>query len=226
MERHRRIAVAFLAAAFLLASCSDDGAGEASAEDIEPIDDAEHETDPEVEPEPEPEPVEEPEPEPAEVDITVVPDEITEEYVDAVLAELEGLYLEAYVAFQDEDEPNIAVTDRLGSAFTVPEYELRLQQFVDIADAGYPGYQLADDAFARVHDVQQILVATPTCIYAETLLDVSGAVVDAGEAQPAFVELGPRDVERFEDLNPTPWVIHGFPLGDLDALREARPCGE
>jgi hypothetical protein len=224
MERHRRIAVAFLAAAFLLASCSDDGAGEASAEDIERIDDAEPETDPEVEPEPEPEPVEEPEPEPAEVDITVVPDQITEEYVGAVLAELEGLYLDAYVAFRVADEPNIEATDRLGSAFANAQYAARLNEFVEFASEDYEGLQPAANARPRAHIVEEIHDLSDDCVYVETLMDVSGVVVGAGAPQVTFVELGPREVERVVDLNSTPWLIHGLPIGELAELREVRPC--
>jgi hypothetical protein len=226
MERHRRIAVAFLAAAFLLASCSDDDAGEASAEDIEPIEDAEPETEPEVESEPKPEPVEdpEPEPEPAEVDITVVPDEISEEYIEAVLAELEGLYLDAYVAFRVADEPNIEATDRLGSAFANAQYAARLNEFVEFASEDYEGLQPAANARPRAHIVEEIHDLSDDCVYVETLMDVSGVVVGAGAPQVTFVELGPREVERVVDLNSTPWLIHGLPIGELAELREVRPC--
>lgn len=232
MERHKRIVAASLAAVLLLAACSE-ADPEASAEGIEAIEEpqpdvddsgpepVEEEAAPPLEPDPEPEV----EPGPTEIDITVVPDEITEEYVEAVLVELEGLYSEAYILFQEADEATIDVTDRLGAAFTESEYRARLRQFTDIAEAGYPGYQRLGAAAPRTHEVQRILDSSATCVYAETLLDVSGVRVDAGAPQASFVELGPPDLEPFEQLNPTPWVVHEFPSGELGELLESRPCG-
>jgi hypothetical protein len=49
--------------------------------------------------------------------------------------------------------------------------------------------------------------------------------VDSGDPQASFVELGLPDLEPFEQLNPTPWVVHDFPGGELAELVEARPCG-
>lgn len=226
MERHKRIVASALAAVLLLAACSD-GDPEGSAEGVEAIEpqpDAD-ESDPERAEDGAPAVEAAPEPEPAEIDVTVVPDEITEEYVEAVLVELEGLYSEAYILFQATDEATIEVTDRLGAAFTESEYRTRLRQFTDIAEAGYPGYRRVDAAAPRTHEVQRILDSSATCVYAETLLDVSGVRVDAGDPQASFVELGLPELEPFEQLNPTPWVVHEFPSGALAELVESRPCG-
>jgi PBP1b-binding outer membrane lipoprotein LpoB len=232
MERHRRIAVAFLAAAFLLASCSDDGAREASAEDIERIDDAEPETDPEVEPEPEPEPVEEPKPEPelAEVDITVVPDQITEEYVDAVFRELELHYAEALEELRRNDgEMNIEVTDRLGEIF---DNEDALRQNIEIFQAAaaddFSGIREADALGPRDRLTLRIISSSAECIYAETSVDPSPIVLQPEGEIVNFVQLRPKIVERPVVLNRSSWVFARVttPLdpADRDDIAENDPC--
>jgi hypothetical protein len=233
MERHQRIVAASLAVVLLLAACSD-GDPEASAGGIEAIeepqpDPAESDPEPEddeaasaVDPEPEVEPG--PEPGATEIDITVVPDEITEEYVEAVLVELERLYIESYIAFREAQEPTIDVTDSLGSAFTNRQYTARLGQFIDLREAGFAGFRSAAEAGPRRHAVESVIDQSDVCIFAETRMDLSGVLVDPPAPEVTFVELGPPDGERFEELNQTPWVIHALPTGDHGELREGRPC--
>ena len=227
MERHKRIVAASLAVALLLAACSD---GDGAAEGVQPIeepqaDPGEPEPDPvDEDPEPEVEPAPDAEPEPADIDITVVPDEITEEYVEAVLAELERLYSEAYVAFREAGEPTIEVTDNLGSAFTDRQHTARLAQFVDLQEMEFEGFQSSPDAGPRRHSVEKVLDQGEACIYAETLMDLKGILVDPPEPEITFVELGPLEGDRVRNLSTTPWVIHALPVGDSGQLREVRPC--
>jgi hypothetical protein len=232
MERHKRLAAAVVAAGLLLAACSADPANEASAEDIQPIEEPQPEAvEPESEPDPDPpDPDPEPEPEASEIDITVVPDEITEEYVEAVFVELETLYAEAVAELRRNDgELNIEVTDRLGEIFDNDE---ALGQNIEIFQAsaanGFSGVRDADDIRPRVRQVVRLMSSDSACIYAETSLDPSPVVLDAEGGVVNFVQLLPKVVERPVVMNATPWVFARvttpFDPADNDDIAENDPC--
>ena len=159
-----------------------------------------------------------------EVDVTVIPDVITEEYVEAVLAELEQLYADALRELILAGEPTIEVTDRLGSAFVEEQYTARLEQFLSLQDAGFPEIAEANRIRPRQHSVLALIELGDNCLYVETSLDVSGVFDDERELQSSFVELGMPDREVITNLNPTPWMIHGLPVGEYSQLEERRPC--
>jgi hypothetical protein len=235
MERHKRLAAAVVAAGLLLAACSADPANEASAEDIQPIEEPQPEAvEPESEPDPDPpDPDPEPEPEASEIDITVVPDEITEEYVEAVFVELETLYAEAVAELRRNDgELNIEVTDRLGeifdNEFTLPT---NLRIFNDAADAGFPNIREPERIGPRLRTVVSLFSADESCVYAETDLNSELLVVEAPVSdQKNYVELLPKTVERPVVLNRTPWVYGRVlvPADEADHITftENNPCSD
>ncbi len=159
-----------------------------------------------------------------EVDVTVVPEEITPEYVEAVLAELEQLYADALRELMLAGEPTIEVTDRLGSAFIEEQYASRLQQFLELLGAGFPEIAEPSQLEPRIHTGVELLDVTDVCVYSQTVLDVGGVFGGVREPQVAFVEIGLPDRGVVNDRNPTPWMIHGLPVGAPDELRERRPC--
>lgn len=194
---------------------SDDGRSEADAS----------RTDPDAEPEEgESEGDAEVEPDRAEVDVSVIPDEITPEYVEAVLAELEQLYADALRELMLAGEPTIEVTDRLGSAFSEPQYQARLEELLEIVQQDQGRLAEPEDFRARQHQVIDLLHADRSCIYVETDLDASGIVTGSQDPLRSFALLGSPDVERPNNRNPTPWIIYSLPVGEADQLREANPC--
>lgn len=159
-----------------------------------------------------------------EIDVTVIPDEITPAYVEAVLAELEQLYADALRELILAGEPTIEVTDRLGSAFVEAEYQPRLSQFLELEEDGFSGIASAESLRPRVHSDALIMDLSVDCIYAETTLDLSGVFDEEIPVEVSFVQLGLPDREVVNNLNPTPWMVHAFPVGDDDEMRERRPC--
>ena len=159
-----------------------------------------------------------------EVDVTVIPDVITEEYVEAVLAELEQLYADALRELILAGEPTIEVTDRLGSAFVEEEYALRLEQFIELADLGFPELASPELLEPRAHTEVSILDWDRDCVYAQSTLDVSGVFSAYIPPQMSFVELGLPDREVVTNLNKTPWMVHAFPVGGDTEIGERTPC--
>ena len=162
----------------------------------------------------------------SEIDVTVIPDEITPEYVEAVLAELEQLYADALRELMLAGEPTIEVTDRLGSAFSEPQYQARLDEFLEIFSEERQILAEPEDLTPRRHEVQVLHEASDDCIYVETIADGSGISRLDLEPVPAFVLLGPPDVERPGNRNETPWIIYSMPLGDVEELRADTPCSQ
>jgi len=159
-----------------------------------------------------------------EVDVTVVPEEITPEYVEAVLAELEQLYADALRELMLAGEPTLEVTDRLGSAFIEDEYGPRLSQFITLSEDDFPGIASEESLVSRTHSDAVIIDSSPDCIYAETVLDVSGVLEGQRPVEVSFVRLGLPDREVSSNRNPTPWMVHAFPVGVDDELRGLSPC--
>ena len=160
------------------------------------------------------------------IDVTSVPDTITPAYVQAVLAELEALYAGALASHVAAGEPTLETTTKLGSAFAEPAYDGRLQHFIRIGREGFVEIADADRIRPRTHTDVRLLAVAEDCVYAETRLDVSPVRKDPRPLVESFVHLGPRDREIFDDVNPTPWLIHKMPGGDPEVLRELDPCAE
>jgi hypothetical protein len=209
-------------------SGSDDGDG------IEPIDapgPADDEVDgTEVVDEPEavedPDPALDDEPDPApEIDITVIPDEITLDYVDAVLVELERLYAEAIVLTMEAGEPSLGASDRLRSAFSSEQFELRLTELYDLAGSDFVGFALPNEVSPRRHHELEIIDLGASCIWVQSRIDYSGLAGEPIPRDDAFLKLEVEDKSVLvSDESVTPWVISSIPFEHSTEDVEVVPC--
>ncbi|MCC5947086.1 MAG: hypothetical protein JJT89_01410 [Nitriliruptoraceae bacterium] len=216
------------ALALLLAACNG-GDDEQAIEPIPPPDTAEDDDpdepddpEPELEEEPEPDPEPDPEPEPNGVDVTVIPDEITPEYVEAVLFELETLFAESFAEFGEAGEVTPRAADVLDAAFSDEQAVARISALAQREDGDR--FLGVDDIEPRGHSVVELLDTADGCVYAETLIDPSGLTGQAETEITAFVLLRPPDNIRTQNLNPTPWVFWSIAGGDPEDSRERQPC--
>lgn len=231
MHRTLRWAIVGLLSMAVAFGCSnpDDGEGiepidpTGSADD--PVDDTEVADEPEASEDPDPAPDPGPDP-PAEIDITVIPDEITLEYVDAVLVELERLYAEAAQFAASEGQISVEVADRISSVFGRERSNDAYAVFQAIAESDGALLVAAASFSARSYRALEILDESRGCLWVETIGDQSGVYVDAPEPQPTFILLRETDSEPFRNLNQTPWVYHAQRVGAESELREAAPCAD
>jgi hypothetical protein len=217
----RRLGVAAAAALLVLAGCGGDDEPEPIGGDEAAPDEGADPT--ELDPEGD---LDGDEGEEEEIDVTVVPDEITEDYVEAVLAELEQIRYEALVKFRENDgELTIEVMDMTASVFTAEEVEHERDDLESLAAGGYEGLRDTQDmrpvepAVIAIHDV------TEQCLFAETRVSFEGLLEEAPEARSRLYHLVTQERELVEDYNPTPWVIVRTPA-DVETSREERPCTE
>jgi hypothetical protein len=162
--------------------------------------------------------------EPEDVDVTVVPDEITEGYVEAVLAELEEIRYEALVEFREnDDELTIEVADLTASAFTADEVEYERLGLEEMADRGWDGHLPVDQLRPFAPEVDEILQATDECVFVETTISREVLLEDPPEPSPRLYHLVLKDRELVEDYNPTPWVISRIPA-NVEHWRQEQPC--
>ncbi len=160
----------------------------------------------------------------SDVDITTVPEEITVEYVQAVLDELERIYAEALVIMMEEGELTLEVSDRLGEIFAQRQVDLRRQEFIDAADAGFPDMRPPDEIELRRREVVEILDEEAECLYVEVLAHDASFFRDTRDPITSFVVLRPPTVARPVEINPTNWVYSTLAIGEASELREETPC--
>jgi hypothetical protein len=227
MHRAIRAAAVGIVAAALAFGCTnpDDGV-------VEPIDapvpDEDSGDNVEVEPEPDaaedtdPEPESDVDPEP-EIDISVIPDEITVEYVDAVLVELERLYAEAAQIAASDDQLSTAVTDRLNSVFSRELAERRRIEFGELLNSE-TGFRTAGELEPSWFDVSEVLQATSTCVWTVGSQDLSRVFAAGPGPRTTFALLGPKTEGLVVDMNPTQWAYRQVGVGDETDLRQERPC--
>lgn len=158
------------------------------------------------------------------VDITTVPDEITVEYVQAVIDELERIVAEALIIMMEEGELTIEVTDRIGEIFATDQLSLRTQELTETAETGFSGLREQGDLRPRVRRVQELIDANSDCIYAESRVDERGLFEDGDADAVSFVVLRRPEVDRGLGINESTWVYASLAIGDESELRNQRPC--
>ena len=236
----RGIASITAIAAVMLAGCTSDADTAGEVQDIREAPGASAEDEPSAEPEAA-EPGDEaasaeappeadddgelPPPDP-EIDVTTVPDDITVEYVQAVVDELERIYAEAVVLMMEEGELTIEITDRIGEIFAVRQLDVRRTEFTETAEEGFPGMQPPDKIETRRRIVQDILDQGEGCLYVETVTSDQAFFVDAVEPIEVYVLLEAPTVERPVDINPTPWVYGALGVGEQSEMKAVTPCSE
>lgn len=199
----RRMLAACLAAAVTLAGCAGDDAPD-GASTAPPI---AAPTPTESSPTPEPTATE------AGVDVTTVPDEITPEYVDAVMVELDELEVSAYRHVADEGEFGEAYYAAILSLWSEDAGPRTADSYA--RNLGVDGIQDAPQVWDT--EVVELIEATPTCVYFEARQDRNLAwteeVWDQGEQLWIVLERGATT-----DLNPTGWrAVHMAPGTPPDA---------
>lgn len=234
MQRGWKRVVAVLSAVLLVSGCA---ASEDPDGAVEPIDAPASDADdaggaedadaaPELDAAPEVDdaaPAEDPAASP-EVDISVVPDEITLEYVDAVLVELERLYAEAAEIAAADNDLTVEVADRISSIFGGDRASDAYAVFRAIAESDGQLLVDPDELSTRTYNSVSILDWSADCLWVETVGDQSGVYVDAPAPQPTFVLLRQMTSRPARNFNPTPWVYHAQRVGADAELREAKPC--
>jgi hypothetical protein len=160
------------------------------------------------------------------IDVTVVPDEITEAYVEAVLAELEQIRHEALVEFRENGyEITLEVADRSSSIFTTEGTDFHAADLSGLAERGFENYLPADEMEPVQPEVEELLSSTDECIFVETEVSHEGRLAEPGDPVTRLYHLVLQQRELVEDYNKTPWVIAMIPA-DVDYWREEDPCAE
>jgi hypothetical protein len=217
----RRLGVAAAAALLVLAGCGGDDEPEPIGGDEAAPDEGADPT--ELDPEGD---LDGDEGEEEEIDVTVVPDEITEDYVEAVLAELEQIRHDALVEFRENDgEMTIEVDDMVASIFTPEGTEYEAADLEIMRDRDFEGQRSISQLEPLRPQVDELISVSDDCVAAETTLSLDGL---QEEPDPPFQRaylLVVQERELVEDPNPTPWVI-GFISEDVDHWREQDPCAE
>ena len=214
----RRLLVVWLTGLLVLTGCADAGdggdgdvppiGGEESEESSEPDDDESDDSEDEAA---------------ADIDVTVVPDEITEDYVEAVLAELERIRAKAIeVLRQENGEFTLVFMDLTQSVFTADEVQYERDDLGNLADADFE--PIRDDISPVEPVVTELLNSSEVCIWVETEVSFEGLREGAdAEKRPRLYHLVLKDTEPVEDHNPTPWVISGTP-GNVEDVRGDDRC--
>ncbi len=158
------------------------------------------------------------------VDITTVPDEITVEYVQAVIDELERIVAEALIIMMEEGELTIEVTDRIGEIFTPQQRDIRLNELRAAANGELAGLRQPSEVEVRRRLIVSIIEGSDRCLYAEVESLDAAFFDEPRDPVQAFVVLRRPEVERGLDENPTPWVYSTIAIGDEQEMRSERPC--
>jgi hypothetical protein len=158
------------------------------------------------------------------IDVTVVPDEITEDYVEAVLAELERGRTELLAEFRSSDgEFTAEVMDLLSSLYAEEAIETRAHGLTAMAENDYEGLRQHDELVSPTPEVVELLSAGPDCLFVDSIVDISGiSTFDETELERLYL-LRLQERELVEDYNATPWVIVETPA-DVEGMREEDPC--
>jgi hypothetical protein len=171
------------------------------------------------------EPVEAPESDP-DIDITTVPDEITVEYVQAVLDELERILADALILTMEEGELTLDAADHIGEVFALRQVDIRRSELMDAAESGFPGMRAPEDVGLRRRVAQRVVDQGEGCMYVHTVTTDTAYFDEPVEPVDVYVLLESPTVERPVDINPTPWVYGSLGIGDSAELEGLRPCAD
>jgi hypothetical protein len=147
------------------------------------------------------------------VDVTVVPDEITPAYVDAVANTLYGIADEVTVEILAEPaDPSRNLTreqlDVLADVFDLEEYTRRVGENEFFAREEERRANLRDaSSFTGLRwETVRIIRADTSCIVAVGYLDLSGTAIEV-PPDPILSALSMGQARDIAPVNPTPWVV-------------------
>ena len=142
------------------------------------------------------------------IDVTKVPDEITVEYVQAVMDELDRRFGDLFRMYVEAEGPTQETQDLLTALFAEPEFT-RLREGLG---------QLAAERFEGVRrppgdpetEVVKLLTASPSCVFVETNRDLDAVLEGPSTDDIAVTWIGlvPKDTSApTASLNPTAWTL-------------------
>lgn len=137
----------------------------------------------------------------------VIPPVITPAYVNAVFAVLNHINGNAVRALLAAGSVTPGVESELHAIYGPPLYSVELKVFQNGLSQGRSN--LRNPVGDRRTTVREVLAASPSCLFVETISDLS-AVEVTPSAHPAseYWELQPKaPSEDPGDLNPTPWIL-------------------
>lgn len=145
-------------------------------------------------------------------------EEITEEYVEAVLNELARVDGDALRLSRDGNIMTMESLALLRAAYAPAELQTQIDIFVDAATAGFAG--MAAIPGDRIFSVDRLLTVGLQCIGAEVTVDFSPVGPGAPTDSRSNIELRRAESSLFDE-NPTVWQI-----GRSRILTEAPPVGQ
>ncbi len=152
-----------------------------------------------------------------------VPAVIDEAYVNRVLAGLDAAMGDATRLIIRTRTITQEAYDRLKALYANNQLlQLVLDALQDEMRSGFVDYK--PNPGNKLTTVNQILTATPQCIFVRVHRDYSAVAVDPTAVNPQWVSLKPLERERDpKKYNPTPWgvVYDGF---TRDRSQPANPC--
>jgi hypothetical protein len=139
------------------------------------------------------------------IDPTTVPDEITAEYVQAVLDELYALRGDATRALVEEKQLNERTVETLSAVYSDSLLTFMLNDISDAVLDGFRGFR--DPPGDIVVVVDEVLTGSSECIFVAAVQDFSQVAIEAISPHLSGLTLRPATPEQREAGNPTPWAI-------------------
>ncbi len=153
------------------------------------------------------------------------PKDIDKQYVEKVLEALSAGYVEATREVVASKSVNGRVKAVLAQTHTAAARASVMREFRSVLKANPDGGPFAPDPKPARIVVRELIDVSRTCIYTLVDQDLSGLIRGGGiEPFPSYYYLVPKDGERRQEFNPTPWTIGG----NVEPLRSgkkfANPC--
>jgi len=140
-------------------------------------------------------------------DTSVVPAHITVAYVNAVFAKLDAVLGNAVRAAERSRKISLTVQRDLASIYA---QRLELTEEVGFAQVLAGGSRnIRRDPGNEVVRVEQLVTASPTCIFARVSVDYSSVIRTPSLVTDVWegLERKPRSLLSLRKINPTPWII-------------------
>ncbi len=159
----------------------------------------------------------------AAIDVSTIPANIDEAYINAVLKALRTVEGEGIKVILRTGKLDPEATKHLGAVYGEDELQDQIEVWLREINEGLQGFK--DNPAPPQSTVIRTLSASAQCIFLEVQDDVSGYVASPGPFTKQFLQLVPLDRSSGRArYNPTAWVIHqaglkadGSDPGDLCA---------
>jgi hypothetical protein len=163
-------------------------------------------------------------PTPTPIDVATVPDEITVEYVQAVMDELDRRIGDLFRMYVEAEGPTQETQDLLVALYVEPELTPLREELGQIAAERFD--VLDQPVGDPSTSIGVVLDASATCIFAEVTRDLDAVFIgDRGEnVYRSWIGLVPKPISLEADrLNPTAWSI-SLDGSSNEGERPPAPC--